>query len=582
MEVSTNSNNLLIGMVKQSQDGLIVLPQFQRDFVWSREDVKDLLISIIKGYFIGTFLLMKVDKDDLPFQPRAIAGLKIKDEELRPDSMILDGQQRITSLYYAITAPSINLKNTKHPYRFYLDFKELEKGNVDEAILSERQDYCNEYEKEEYQFEKKIIPFTRILYWNEWCNGYMKWLHNRKEESYLINFATDVKPRWENWIKNITERKIPTIEIPKVNSNDTEKIGEVCAIFEKINSTGVKLSVFDLLTARLHKHGIDLHKLWREAITKHESLKYISEGKFDIYGVYILRVISLIRGSDAKGSTLINLKPENFENDWIQATLYFEKAIKRITNTGADGFGAGASNLTVSPKWIPFTTMITVLAGLLWNIGEKKRDYRALEYVKRWYWSSVFLERYGGTVETNISRDYTDLIKKFDDNYYIPEIFIEAENQILNNNGYQLLSYRNTSSIYKGIMNLIALESAQDFAMADAIEFYDLEDHHIFPQAFLKRKKLTNGKPKYANDKIINSVVNKTRISKATNRKILNLAPSEYLDNDKIIPQNKKAEILAKHFINSECLMKLQNDDYDGFLEEREKAFMKKIREKIT
>ena len=330
MDISTDKKNL-VGLVEKAQSAEIVLPEFQRNFVWDRENVTDLLLSILKGYYIGSFLFLRVDKDNRPFAMRPIAGLNRRDEELRPDWMVLDGQQRLTSLHYVFTAPAINLKHTKHPYRFYLELAKLDEGKIDESIWSERTDYCERYDNEAYQFENKVIPFSRIPQWETWKQRYAQWINKQQENEQLARFIGEVEPLWTKWIDNIRHHMIPVIEIPKVPSEDEEAIAEVCAIFEKLNSTGVLLSVYDLLTARLFKFKIDLHKLWQRTTSEHRLISAFSEGDPDIYGVFILRCVSLMRNLDTKGKTIVNLKPQKFEEDWGTASLYFEKALERIT-----------------------------------------------------------------------------------------------------------------------------------------------------------------------------------------------------------------------------------------------------------
>ncbi|HIE12641.1 MAG TPA: DUF262 domain-containing protein [Desulfotomaculum sp.] len=104
MEITPDKKRLL-DLVERAKTGEIALPEFQLSFVWTRDDVKDLLTSVLKGYFIGSFLLLKVDVESSPFAFRAVAGVGKPAEQLRPDWLILDGQQRLTSLHYAFAAP---------------------------------------------------------------------------------------------------------------------------------------------------------------------------------------------------------------------------------------------------------------------------------------------------------------------------------------------------------------------------------------------------------------------------------------------------------------------------------------------
>lgn len=110
----------LIGLVEQTQHGKLCLPQFQRDFVWTREEIADLLRSILRGYFVGSLLILRCDPDRPPFAPVALRGSTPESVKLAPDGLVLDGQQRLTSLLYALTAPDLGLKNSKQRRYFWL------------------------------------------------------------------------------------------------------------------------------------------------------------------------------------------------------------------------------------------------------------------------------------------------------------------------------------------------------------------------------------------------------------------------------------------------------------------------------
>ena len=104
----------LVGLVDRACQGHVVLPEFQRSFIWKRRAVEELLVSIFNEYFIGSLLTLNVIPDSVPFRARAIEGIQ-NDVPLRPEKMVLDGQQRITSIYYALYGPDINLKSTSYP-----------------------------------------------------------------------------------------------------------------------------------------------------------------------------------------------------------------------------------------------------------------------------------------------------------------------------------------------------------------------------------------------------------------------------------------------------------------------------------
>lgn len=599
----------LLEILKQAEDGKLVLPQFQRDFVWSRQDIKDLLVSLLNGYFVGTFLFLRTESTNPPFKWRPIQGVSLPVDRdgnyiAEPEAMILDGQQRITSLHYVFYAPPkevVTPKYTSKRYLFFLRLEELERGNVEDAVFSVVEDDARKYLDKNHQFEHKIVPFTELSNkekWKDWLEGFVEYHVDKyieenigEEVSYkqgrelTQEYKRQLKAKsdlWEKYINNLLEFKVPVLYLPKIEPDNKQKLSEVCTIFEKMNSTGVKLSVFDLLTARLYKDDIDLHKIWQDTVDSFENIRKLSEDNPDLFKVLLLRALGLMRVlrdkdkdkgekeiSDVKNRSLINLSPIGFENDWWTMAEYFDKAIERVMSTNQDGFGA------FLPKWVPYKPMLPVLATLLYYV-EGTRELspieksRAYTLIKQWYWSSVFTERYSSAVDSKSLSDTLELIKAFKKPEDTPSMIDEARARVTSLNLYTVS--RSGSAIYRGIMNLIALNQARDFLKGDAIEFHNLEDHHIFPQAFLRRQGFGD-KDKYK----INTILNRTLISDETNRKISATSPKEYL---KWIPGDLE-KVLKPHFIDSECIDAMRENNYEKFLERRRELIINKVLEPI-
>ena len=569
---TTPDNQKLLDLIENARNGKIVLPQFQRNFVWGRDDITALLVSILQGHFIGSFLLLNTDSDDIPFAIRSLQGVDISNTRLRPDVMILDGQQRLTSLNYVFAAPDIPLRWTKYPYRFFLDLKKVTSNDWENAIRSERTIDCKGMLDRQQQFDTLIVPLTEIEQWDKWLNAYEQWLVKKDKDVYFDKYFPVDKPAWTALIDRVKTFLVPTITIPKIKPNDPEGLGEVCAIFENINSTGVKLSVYDLLTARLYKYNIDLHHLWEKAIDEHSVLNEYSERSSDEFGVYVLRTISLMHGLDVKSKTLINLSPENFEKDWKKAVQYMEKALERMTSIGTDGFGA------FDRKWMPYLTMVSPLAAMLYAIDKNKLGHKSYHWIQRWYWAAIFRERYAGAVESSIYRDYQDFLKSNEDPEFEAEILKEARVNILENQAFSLKGISRLNSIYRGVICLIALRGAKDFSADDSIQFHTLEDHHIFPVAFLNKLQGSDGKP-YSPDRI-NCVINRTLITDQTNRQISKRSPSQYLRE--IIPAENSKSILSSHYIESGAQAAMQADDFEAFLNAREHVLIAELTKRIN
>ncbi len=560
----------ILTLIHKARSGKVVLPQFQRNFVWGRDDITDLLQSIFEGYFIGSFLMLDTDAENVPFAVRPLQGVELNIQQLRPEWMVLDGQQRLTSLHYVFAAPPIPMRWTKYPYRFFLNLQKIADGDLEGAIWSERADLVNERLDLKKQYESLDVPFTVIDQWDRWLYDYETWL--RHDRAAYDQYWERYRGPWAAMIDRLKNFEVPIIEIEKASPNDPEYLGQVCAIFEKMNSRGVKLSVYDLLIARLYKDGIDMHDLWGRAIDQHDLLDQLSGGDPESYGVILLRVIALMRGQDVKGKTLITLDPKNFERDWERAVHFIEQALQRITSTNRDGFGA------FDMKWMPYSTMVAPLAAALEAVDRYRLGHRAYKLVRRWYWASTFTERYSSSVESQTYRDYQDLLTAFDDEAAVPTAIAEAITAIVENPRFSLVDVNRVNAVYRGVMCLTALRGARDFRDDDSIEFHTLDDHHIFPQAYLRRLRHNNGTA--ITNNLINSIVNRTLITSSTNRSISRSSPADYLE--KLVPDEHEAAIMDSHFIDADALQAMRDNDFESFLHYREKAIVDEIRRQLT
>ena len=533
----TPANTRLFSLVKEASEGKLALPQFQRSFVWSPEDVKELLLSVFKQYFIGSLLLMDIDPHSPPFALRAVEGSEISEQLLRGVSsrLLLDGQQRITSLYYAFYAPDIPLKGRKkNPTRFFVDLKKFFEDDVDNAIFYKPENKCKQYELEvgSWQFENLIVPLKELRDWSKWRGAYTRWLATCPKE--LAEWTINQSPAWDKKINSVFNYDTSVLTLSKIDANNSYQLEEICTVFEKLNSTGVTLTVFDLLTARLYPKGIHLDKLWNEALEKSEIFSQFVSVDKSAFGVLILRCIALMRGVDLKSKALINLSDVNFNRDWWRAIRYFDEAHTRLISLQDDGFGV------FNQKWLPYTTTIPVLAALLAqrdSLDSSKKSH-ATQAIQWWYWGAVFTGRFTGPVETITQRDYSDLRKYFENKEQYPEVFQEIHSEILRDKAdFSLLQVaRSTNIRYRAIMCLLALNGARDFRMNESITFSQLEDHHIFPRSWLKNNhtETTLGGGLTV---LHNTIVNRTLISAETNRAISSKPPSEYLHDGNIIAQ---------------------------------------------
>ena len=585
MEITPNKRKIIL-LVEEAQQGTVCLPNFQRDFVWSSDEVADLLRSLLRGYFVGSLLLLDCDKKQPPFAPIPLRGAEPATLKLSPSQLVLDGQQRLTSLIYALYGPDLGLKNSKRPRKFFIDLDALlVDPDSDDIVfdLTEREMVKEGLDTLEGQFRRRALPVTSLVSGRAfliWRDGYDDWLREQNGEAH-DEFRGGIRERWQAAVDAFLGFEVPLVELPIVRDDDVDAVARVCAIFEKLNSTGVELSVYDLLTARLYRSQVDLHALWDQAVQDNPRLADWSEGNADTnkFGVLVLRTMALLRDLDPKPKILINLTPEGFEHDWNAAAKAMDRALELLQTVGPDGFGV------FHRKWLPGFGLVPVLAALRAHIEDRKLGGEARADLRNWYWSSVFLERYSSAVESKSRRDYLDYTRKWAGENVTPQVASDAEQRI-GSTGFSISSSASyASAVYSGVFCIMANDGARDWRAVEQIALQNLEDHHIFPRDYLSRHGFDAKKDR----NLINSIVNRTLIADSTNRSISAKAPSDYLKDSNIF-HAAPLQVLQGHFVALGALNFMQeatdglSDDevrslFRAFCSEREKALIERIRQ---
>jgi hypothetical protein len=573
----------LVGLVEQAYEGKICLPDFQRDFVWPPDQIADLLRSILRGYFVGSLLLLRCDRDKPPFSPTLLRGAKSIYSETKPELLLLDGQQRLTSLIYALTSPDLPLKGTKLRRWFFIDLDLFSGDSDNDDIVIERSKRdIEDLRSPATQYQRHLLPCTVLLRpadFYTWRDGFEDWVRANQPEKESL-FRNEWRQAWQKTVDRVQNFEVPLVELPRVAEDDVDAMGRVCAIFEKLNSTGVDLSVYDLLTARLYRSKIALHKLWDEACDNNPLLAEWSGGKADTnkFGVLVLRTLALLRDLDPKPKMLISLNPEGFENDWRRAARAMNRALEIATAIHDDGMGV------FHRDWLPNFGLLPVLAALRAIIEEKNLGESERRQVRQWYWCSVFLERFSSAVESKSRKDYSEFHRQWFAGGARPTVFEDAR-RIASTEFSIRSATSNASGIYCAVFCLLAKQGARDWQRGEHIELQSLQDHHIFPKDYLKRHGIAPG------DRT-NTVVNRTLIADQTNNKIRAKAPADYLHSPDVFSASPAA-LLSAHFVNESGLaaLKLATEErtkdgqksvlaaYDRFLDAREALILATVRE---
>ena len=545
-------------LLQALKKGQIQLPEFQRGWVWKNDQIKELIASVIRQYPIGAVMLLEAG-GEVRFQTRPVEGLQFADVPPSPELLILDGQQRLTSLFQATlmghAAETENERKQKVQRWYYLDVVRLleEPDALEEAVIDVPADRIKpevagrpglDLSTPEQEYQQKLFPLSKIYEASGWQTGYVKHWKDTEQFSEAFEIYTSFQDRV---INPFCEYQLPVITLGRSSRREA-----VCQVFEKVNTGGVKLNAFELVTASYAADAFDLRADWygRKARGEEPAI----EGRYQRFKAG--RESGKLEGNQRLGRILQAVR----ETDFLQCLSLLSTRSRRLGDqasvtlpvekwTGISCKRATILDLPLSEylKWaevaeagffragrfliqqgyfrsddIPYLTQLVPLAAILTSLGPDYDAVSSREKIQRWYWCGVLGELYGGAIETRFAKDFPEVLEWIVGNGDIPSTVYEAD---FRPNRLDTMRTRN-SAAYKGLYTLLVKENARDLRTGQAIDeaiFYDdhIDIHHIFPAIWCERNGVSADRA--------NSILNKTPQTARTNRIILGAAPSVYL-----------------------------------------------------
>jgi hypothetical protein len=583
----------LIGRLK---GGNFVVPDFQREFEWKPWDIRDLIRSIFLDYYIGSLLLWKGKPEN--FSALACEPLYGYQGSVEPVHIVLDGQQRLTAMHYVFIAPNTNLPNRSNRYLYFIRVDRFMEESYDDAFEYEWTSRgVNLLASQAEQFESHVFPVSIIGEdgWAlaNWVQGYEN--HWRAKATEARNLQNEVAAQlaeqsalnaraFGEHLRAITQQyQIAYIELDR----DLE-IDKVCDIFTQINSKGIRLDVFDLVNALLKPKGLQLKQLWRDAKPR---LEFVESERMN---VYLLQVMSILCQGYCSPKYLYFLLPgqektvrdrdgsfrkevlvpdiADFERRWHGSVDAIERAIALLRHP--QEFGAISSN------YLPYVSILPVFSALQSSIRDlpAAQQLDAQRKLRHWYWASIFINRYSGSVESTSARDYLDVKAWFEDEAFEPSLIAEFRAH------FRSLDLRKENkrgtSVYNGIFNLLVLRGARDWMTGNVPQYGDLDDHHIVPKSWGKENGLGSA---------IDTILNRTPLTADTNRNVIHDdLPNQYLP--KLIEASGEPRVratLESHFISPAAFAILLRDpftpaDFEAFLAERQRTLRDAIEDLLV
>lgn len=564
--MKTNDRQLT-ELMKEVDSGAAQLPDFQRGWVWDDGRIRALILSVIHNFPVGAAMFLEYGNESIHFKHKPIEGSPA-DPQTKPDELILDGQQRLTSLYNALYSKkpvhTRTEKGKEIDRYYYLNIEKALSPQADdeEVVISVpdtkqvTSDFGRKIEIDlstrQKEFELNMFPLNIILDTSEeqnWQNEYYAY-HNYAPE--IIKQFTEL---FSKVINPTQQYQMPVIRLDKETPKEA-----VCQVFENVNTGGVSLTVFELVTAIFAMDDFQLRKDWEKRRDKYFSGDLLSK----VTATDFLTALTLLSSFKAGGTVSCKKK------DVLSLTL---EEYKQYADCLCEGFSLAEKLLKeeriFSSDDLPYSTQLIPLSAIctVFMEGNRIHTTSVKNMIKQWYWCGVFGELYGAANETRYANDIVQVSKWINDDGDLPKTVTDFYF-----NPMRLLGLQSRqSAAYKGMMALILKNHARDFISGAEMDFTTFSNekidiHHVFPKDYCIKKGY--------NKRIWNSVVNKTPISASSNREIGGYAPSVYLgrlEKKGSVSADELDGYVESHWIDHHLL---RADDFQGFIIDRAKKLL--------
>jgi hypothetical protein len=569
--------NLGNELLKDVGTGKIRLPDFQRDWKWDVDRISSLLASVSLGYPVGVVMLLETGGADVQFATRFISGVNESSADKPAERLVLDGQQRLTSLYQSLASGKVVQTQDTRKKRlerwFYIDMDMAldEDADRETAIVAmpvdkvERDNFGRDIVRDASTIEKEcelgLFPLSKVL-------------DVPATNAWMMAFVGSDPTKIQRWnafyqqvLANFISYTVPVIVLRKETPREA-----VCTVFEKVNTGGVTLDVFELLTATFASSSFDLRQDWQARKAKFDEHKVLR----GIQSTDFLQAVTLLATRQAK-----SLWAEG-DSDKAPAVSCKRRDILRLTREQYETWAPAAEKgfiwsaqflngeMIFGARDLPYQTQLVPLAAIHASLGASASSIGKVDKIRQWFWCGVLGELYGGAIETRFANDLQQVVDWCGGADAQPITVYESSFDP----GRLLTLRTRNSAAYKGIYALLMRGGSKDWIYEQDITIAShhslaLDIHHVFPKKWCVDHQIDHLRRE--------SIVNKTAISAETNRKIGGQAPSKYLPKvlrDAETTLEVLHERLAQHHVD---LDRLTADDFDGFFDARRTALLQLI-----
>ena len=359
--------------------GAIVVPDFQRSFVWSQEQVRSLLGTVFNGWPAGSILLMRGHTSEFRLRP-LVEG----PTGSHPELVVLDGQQRLTAMARALSGSGPDIFLISVPPDPELD-------QLDDYTLDEQVSWLKEgafkasMPTPAAQWARRKIPVSSLIS----PSDFFLWRDEATEDlpvSEQIHDRRIITDFYKQWLSPVHGYSLPAVTL------DTDlELAAIARIFERVNTTGLSLSAFDLMVARAYEPGWNLREEWESARLRYP---YVDDF-FANNGMPILQTISLRESGDVRQRAVLSLPPSTVRGEWAPTVRATEEALRFVARR------CGVEER----EWLPYAALILALAGA----AREDLIERNRQRLEQWFWSRSFSQAFDVAANTRVVSEYQSL-----------------------------------------------------------------------------------------------------------------------------------------------------------------------------
>ncbi len=555
-------------LIDKVQHAELLLPEMQRRYVWPATRVRDLLDSLYRGYPSGTILVWETD-ENIDTKELAVRATKSPTSSNR--LLLLDGQQRITSLAAILDGQPVNVRGRKRPIEILFNLEhpdgppievlEVDENNSNADIEDDDEEEDGEYDIQEELRNRTFVVASRALEANPvWVPVSSIFAKSDSEILRRFKISPD-DSRWDKYSERLQRvRKIR--DYPYVMQVLEKKLSyeEVTEIFVRVNSLGIKLRGSDLALAQISSQWTGFLKLCEQfASDFDDDESYLLESGL------LVRLLVVFATEQSRFKTVGRIGRANLEGAWVDAKDGLEFAINFIKSN------AHIESLSLLSS--PFLLIPIAVYGYLKKMKLKTIEDKAL---LRWFYLAHMHGHYSrGSSETILDGDLAvlfrtenldNLLKQLQQHVKQFEVtYADVEHRGIRNPLFSMLYFVLRHNGAKDWLSGLKL-SSKHVGKSHRLQF-----HHIFPKSLLKKEGLERNE--------INEMANMAFIGGKANRHILNNPPSKYFPEDIIKTRGKEA--LTSQLVPLEPKL-WRMEHYQDFLDFRRKAIVTTINDFIS